>query len=102
MLGAGGTIVTRESGPDLKDRAAVVAELAKVYRPERITYLIISILALLMVVACTVIVIIRQGIDWAQLTLLFGSSGVISLACSRVLFMWSRAMEAVFSMKFDK
>ena len=90
------------SAPDLNNRAAVVAELAKLYRPERITYLVISILALIMVVACTVIVVVRQGIEWAQLTLLFGSSGVITFACSRVLLMWSRAMEVVFSVKFDQ
>jgi len=94
--------MTPESGPDLKDRAAVVAELARLYRPERITYLVISILALAMVVACTVVVIVRQGIEWAQLTLLFGSSGIITFACSRVLLMWSRAMEVVFSVKFDQ
>ena len=88
--------------PDLKDRAAVVGELARLYRPERITYLVISILALIMLVACTVVVIVRQGIEWAQLTLLFGSSGIITFACSRVLLMWSRAMEVVFSVKFDK
>lgn len=91
-----------EDGTNLTDRAAVVAELAKLYRPERITYLVISILALIMVIACTIVVIVRQGIEWAQLTLLFGSSGVITFACSRVLLMWSRAMEVVFNVKFDQ
>jgi hypothetical protein len=82
--------------PDiLEERLQAVERLVKVFRVERFTYLVVTGLALLLMFASAVVLLIRHELTIPTLTLLFGSSGLISYSIGRLLKMWDQAIELV-------
>ena len=63
---------------DIKQRMEVVKELTNLFKFERMVYLGVTILSLIMLVSSALSLMIRDQAGSAELTMLFGSSGLIT------------------------
>ncbi|QGX41020.1 hypothetical protein [Permianibacter aggregans] len=78
---------------ELKMRMEVVERLTALFRTERMVYLGTTILSLLMLVGSALSLIIRDKAGSVELSMLFGSSGLITYTAGRLLFMWGEALK---------
>ena len=78
---------------DIKTRMAVVRELTELFKFERMVYLGVTILSLVMLVGSALSLMIKNQAGTAELTMLFGSSGLITYSTGRLLFMWNEALK---------
>lgn len=70
-----------------------IGKLLKYFHLERIVYLISTITSFIILIACALVLIIKQEEDYTSIFGLFGSSGVISYTASRLLRMWTDAVK---------
>jgi len=87
---------------ELDDRVAALERLTKLFRLERIVYLIVTAISLAILFSSAVILIARSKADPAALTLLFGSSGLIGYSASRLLQMWNQALQVLMGAHSDE
>ena len=80
-------------GDQIHKRLEVVKELTNLFKFERMVYLIVTILSLLMLFGAATSLMIRDKAGTAELTLMFGSSGLITYSTGRLLFMWNEALK---------
>jgi hypothetical protein len=86
--------------PDvLKEKMAVVRELTELFKFERMVYLGVTILSLVMLVSSALSLMINSKAGSAELTMLFGSSGLITYSTGRLLFMWNEALKRLIPSK---
>lgn len=78
---------------DLKEKMAVVRELTELSKFERMVYLGVTILSLVMLVGSALSLMINNKAGSAELTMLLGSSGLITYSTGRLLFMWNEALK---------
>jgi hypothetical protein len=80
--------------PDsIEKRMEVVEKLTKLFKFERMVYLGVTVISLIMLLASGVSLIIKGQAGMAELSLLFGSSGLITYTAGRLLFMWNEALK---------
>jgi hypothetical protein len=74
---------------------AYVERILSATRPERITYLVLTVLsvAILLVSAC--IMLIRNKEDIGTVTSLFGSTGIMTYSVGQILRVWTDAIKLV-------
>src|SRR5215470_10139059 len=77
----------------LKERMAAVKQLAALFRAERIVHLVVTTVSLIMLLTSACIMIVRSQADPTALTLMFGSSGLITYSANRLLRMWDQALQ---------
>lgn len=85
----------RPRGPErdpFDRRLEAVKTLISIFRLERITYLIITVLSLFMLLIAASMVMLKGNRDIAILGALFGSSGLITYSLGRLLRMWDQAL----------
>ena len=87
---------------DLTARLQAVERLTKLFRPERIVHLLVTALALVLLVGNAAVLIVRREAGPAELTLLFGSSGLITYSANRLLFMWNQALRIIALQDLEK
>ena len=80
-------------GDDFRERLEAVERLTKLFRTERMVYLITTLVSLLMLVGSALSLMLRNQAGAAELTMLFGSSGLITYTTGRLLFMWNEALK---------
>ena len=83
---------------DMQSRLDAVERLLKMFRVERLTYLGVNIVALVMLLgAACYLMLSKAGQDSLYVTLpvLFGSSGLITYSMGRLLTMWNQAMALI-------
>ena len=73
-------------------RMDAVERLTALFRLERIVYLLITVISLAMLLACAGVLLYRQKAGAAEVSGLFGSSGLITYSTGRLLFMWNQAL----------
>ncbi|KPK43538.1 MAG: hypothetical protein AMK74_06770 [Nitrospira bacterium SM23_35] len=78
---------------DLRERLEVVKELTNLFKFERMVYLVITLLSLIMLMSSAVSLMLKGHAGPAELTMLFGSSGSITYTAGRLLFMWNEALK---------
>ncbi len=78
---------------DLRERLEVVKELTNLFKFERMVYLVITLLSLIMLMSSAVSLMLKGQAGPAELTMLFGSSGSITYTAGRLLFMWNEALK---------
>lgn len=78
---------------EIKKRMEVVRELTDLFKFERMVYLVVTILSLIMLMASALSLMIKDQAGAAELTMLFGSSGLITYSAGRLLFMWNEALK---------
>lgn len=80
---------------NLADRLVVVERLTRIFRAERIVHLVVTTVSLVMLLTSAGSLIIKQQAGPVELTLMFGSSGLITYSASRLLHMWNQALSLV-------
>lgn len=78
---------------ELERRLGVVKELTSLFKFERMVYLTVTILSLLMLMGAAFSLILRDKAGTAELSMMFGSSGLITYSTGRLLFMWNEALK---------
>jgi hypothetical protein len=79
--------------PSLAERVSAVRQVTELFRTERLVYLGLTTVAVLLLLASALGLILQKSGDPATLTLLFGSSGLITVSLTRLLKMWDRALD---------
>jgi hypothetical protein len=79
---------------DMNQRLEAVGKMLKMFKAERMVYLGINILSLLVLLSCA-IYLLFQDANIVAVVGLFGSSGGITIATGRVIKMWSDAMRVL-------
>jgi hypothetical protein len=87
--------LTRMPDEDLKARLEVVERLTSLFRLERMLHLGVTCLSLVILLSSAVIMIGRGKAGTPELTLMFGSSGLITYSANRLLYMWARRRNRV-------
>lgn len=77
-------------------RLAALERLLKNFRPERMAHLILSCAALLTLLTAAGMMIIRGTAGIAELSVVFGSSGLITYTSGRLLHMWNQAFRMLY------
>lgn len=77
---------------DLKARMDAVERLTNLFKAERMAYLIMTGLSVLILITSAGVLLVQKGASYGAITGLFGSSGTITYTTGRLLFMWSQAL----------
>lgn len=83
--------------PSLDERVAAIHKLVDVFRIERIVYISVTLLSLLMLLISAGFMMFKGQADHIVLTGLFGSAGTITYTTGRLLRMWNQAIELLFA-----
>lgn len=78
-----------------EERVVAVERLTRLFRAERVVYLLASLLSVALLLFCAFAIVVENGPNAAALSTLFGSTGILSLAIGRLLTMWTQAMRLV-------
>jgi hypothetical protein len=86
---------------DLKQRLDVARQLLELFKPERVVYLAVTILALVILITSAIVMLSKDN-SVITTTGLFGSSGAIAFTTGRVLLMWDRMFTALLGSETRK
>ena len=87
---------------ELEKRLKVVERLTQLFKFERMVYLSVTILSLLIMLGCALVLLYREGTTIEVLSPLFGSSGLITYSTSKLLRMWDEAIKRIVPISEDK
>ena len=81
----------------LEQTVNAIKELVQLFRTERVVYLIISMLSVIVLIGTAVSMILKSESQDNTIGImgLFGSSGGIIFSCGRLLKMWSEAIQLI-------
>jgi hypothetical protein len=77
---------------DLKARMDAVERLTSLFKVERMVHLGVTSISLAMLLASAGVLLFKGKAGPAELTGLFGSSGLIAYSAGRLLVMWNQAL----------
>ena len=77
---------------DFDSRLKAIETLTRLFRMERMVYLFITTVSLVMLLVCAGFLIAHNNHDITVLSGLFGSSGLITYSLGRLLRMWDQAL----------
>ena len=77
---------------EIQSRMDAVERLTRLFRLERIVHLSITSLSLALLLVSAGVLLYKGQAGPAELTGLFGSSGLITYSAGRLLFMWNQAL----------
>jgi len=83
----------------LADRMEVVEKLTSLFRLERMVHLAVTTISLIMLLFSALYLIYTSHAEAPTLTLMFGSSGLITYSANRLLRMWDQALQVLTSDK---
>ena len=76
----------------ISGRMDAVERLTALFRLERMVHLGVTSLSLVLLLICAGVLLVKGTAGPAELTGLFGSSGLITYSAGRLLFMWNQAL----------
>lgn len=80
---------------ELNSRYEIVEKLIKLFKFERIVHLIVTGLSLIILIVSISLMISTGNIGKAELSLMFGSSGLVTYTAGRLLRMWDQALKII-------
>jgi hypothetical protein len=83
------------SDPSITEKMNAIERLIQLFRMERLAYLIVTTLSLVMLLYCGGVLIFRAQASMETLAPLFGSSGLITYTANRLFRMWDQAVRIV-------
>jgi len=83
------------SSTKMRERLEMVKELTNLFKFERMVYLSVTIISLIMLLIAIASLLIKGKASSVELTLMFGSSGLITYTASRLLHMWDQALKKI-------
>lgn len=75
----------------LRERVKVIKELLGLFRLERMVYVIVTLVSVIILLTCAVVMLLKNG-ETVAIIGLFGGSGGILYTTGRLLKMWSDAL----------
>lgn len=87
--------------PDLVHRLRAVGELTKLFHLERMVYVSATGLSVLLLFSVAIKMLLSGETSVGQWSLMFGSTGLISLTIGGLLRMWNQAIRLVASEPVD-
>ena len=76
----------------LKERVKAIKDLLGLFRLERLVYVIVTLVSVLILMSCAVLMLFKEDNDPQLAIGLFGGSGGILYTSGRLLKMWSDAL----------
>jgi hypothetical protein len=86
-------------GRSLEDRLAIVQALIREFKPERIAYLTLSIIAVIALLGISLYGLKTEKLSVAEFIGLMGSGGALSLSVVGLLRMWRDALKFIVESK---
>jgi hypothetical protein len=86
---------------ELQKRYEIVEKLTALFKFERMIHLIVTTVSLIILLVTITILLINGSAGTAELTLMFGSSGLITYSAGRLLRMWDQALKIIIKGKID-
>jgi len=80
---------------DIDKRVRAVERLTRLFRAERFVYLSVTFLSLALLLTAAALMIREKQAGSVELTLMFGSSGLVTYTAGRLLSMWNQAMKLI-------
>jgi hypothetical protein len=91
--------MTANQQNELNIKIEAISRLLHLFQLERIIYVIVTLLSLLVLLSCAIYLLATKGSsDTAPVIGLFGSSGAITFTLGRLLRMWNDAMKILMPM----
>ncbi|MEA5256385.1 hypothetical protein VB264_01235 [Arcicella aquatica] len=87
---------------ELNARFNVVEKLTNLFKFERMLHLVVTSTSLIILFASIILTIQKEKAGSTELTLMFGSSGLITYAAGRLLRMWDQALKVIVGGKIDE
>ena len=87
---------------DLAERMQIVERLTAMFKVERMAYLVVTLTAFIMLAISGVLLIIDDGPKPSELSLLFGSTGLLGFSGSQILRMWNRSLVWIGGQNLDQ
>jgi hypothetical protein len=85
--------------PTYDQKINALKKLLRMFRFERYVHSSLAILSLIVLISMLIVLLNRGHLDVPQLSAIFGSSGLITIALGRVLYLWNQAYQIVFQKK---
>ena len=86
----------------LDDKIKAIRQLLELFRFERIVYLIITLISLIILIGCALYLLLQGTSQVPAVVGLFTSSGAVAYTCGRLLKMWGDAIQLLGSMKNEE
>jgi hypothetical protein len=87
---------------DINQKLEAIKRLLDLFKFERIVYIAITLLSLIILIGCAFYMIFKGGTNQLPAVIsMFGSSGGIGFTCGRLLKMWSDAIKILESHDSD-
>ena len=80
---------------ELNSRYQVVEKLTRLFKFERIVHLTVTLISLIVLIIAISLTISNGKAQTADLSLMFGSSGLITYTAGRLLRMWDQALKII-------
>jgi len=80
---------------DLEERVAAVKEFTNTFKVERIVYVSITVVCLLILLASVAAALLRGKMGLVEVTPMFGSGGAVAFLSGRLIHMWNRSMDVI-------
>ena len=87
---------------DIGKKFEIVKQLTELFKFERRVYLAITIISFIMLAGSALKLIIKGQAGYGELSMLFGSSGLITFTANRLLFMWNEALKRLMPSNGNK
>lgn len=81
---------------NLTEKIGAIRELLQIFKFERIVYLAVTIISLLLLLASAIALMIKGKAGSIELVGLFGSAGAITYTAGRLLRMWAEALRVLY------
>ena len=81
---------------ELDTKVDAIRELLAIFRVERIVYLSVTIISLVMLLTSAGYMMVQGDAGIVAVSGLFGSAGAITYTAGRLLRMWSQAIQVLF------
>ena len=81
---------------EIKAKVHAVKELTNLFRFERAVYLGATVTSLVMIMGSAISYMLKEQGGVAELSLLFGSTGLITCTAGGALYMWNAALKLLF------
>lgn len=86
----------------LDDKVKAIRQLLDLFKFERIVYLIITLISLIILIGCALYLLLQGSSQVPAVVGLFTSSGAVAYTCGRLLKMWGDAIQLLGSMKNEE
>jgi hypothetical protein len=84
---------------ELDERYSIVEKLVKLFKFERFIHLAVTAISLVILLVAISLMIYHKEAGKAELSLMFGSSGLITYTGGRLLRMWDQALKIIVTGK---